>query len=207
MNYFNSVKMAVKISTAVAAVIGLLFLIWPSFTVVVMCVLCGAALIAVGILRTRTYLNEVKNPGMPPLNLALGLFLIIAGITVIAENKYLRSLFTLVLMLLVVLAACILIQRTYDLVKSHVAEWWMHGIGALVIVILAILVLIFRSRVLIGLSLIFAAVAVIASEIFIQIVTGKVESPVTEPAAPAPVEDDFLKEADEAPVDLDSFNS
>ena len=87
MNLFKSVKTPILIGCIAAAVIGLLLLIWPVFILKFICILLAVALIAVGCLRVMTYFKETKKVGLPALNLAIGLFLIVSGIAVIAESS------------------------------------------------------------------------------------------------------------------------
>lgn len=190
MNLFKSIKTPTLIGCVSAAVIGLLLLIWPDFILKFICILLALALIAAGCLRIMTYFKDTKKIGLPPLNLAFGLFLIVAGIAVIAESGQIIFIFPFLLCLVVCFATFMMLQRTYDLFKAHVADWWIVGILALVGLVLSIILLATSrtamlalgmngSLVLTGLSLIYSAAAIIAMEIFIDMRTGK------KPAAPA----------------------
>lgn len=219
MNLLKAVKTPVLASCATAAVIGLLLLIWPVFILQFICILLAIGLIAVGVLRIMTYFKD-KKTSMPPLNLALGLFLIIAGIAMIAENSLLIFILPFILCLAVWFATLLMLQRTYDLFKAHVADWWIEGIIALIGLVLSIILLATLrstmlastistlvsgispdllsamsmlssdfanisngSMLLTALSLIYSALAVIATEIFIDMRIGK--KPAAKAAAPA----------------------
>ena len=150
----------------------------------VICILLALGLICIGGLRLMTYFKDTKKVGLPPLNLAIGLFLIVTGIAVIAENTQIIFLFPFLLCLVVCFATFMMLQRTYDLYKAHVADWWIIGILSLVGLVLSIILLatsrtamlalgLDGSLILTGLSLIYSAAAVIATEIFIELRLGK----------------------------------
>ena len=192
MNLFKVVKTPTLIACISSAVVGLLLLIWPVFILKFICILMALALLAVGCLRIMTYFKENKKAGLPPLNFAIGLFCIIAGIALIAESSQVIFIFPFALCLAVCFATCMMVQRTYDLFKSHVADWWIVGILALISLILSIVLLstlqgamlslgLNHSLLLTGLSLIYAAAAVITMEVFIDMRTSKKSSVV--PAA------------------------
>ena len=193
MNLFKSVKTPILIGCIAAAVIGLLLLIWPVFILKFICILLAVALIAVGCLRVMTYFKETKKVGLPALNLAIGLFLIVSGIAVIAESSQIIFLVPFLLCLVVCFAAFMLLQRTYDAYKAHIADWWIIGILAVIGLVLSIILLATSktamlalgmngSLILTGLSLIYAAAAVIAMEIFINMRTGKKTAPISRTA-------------------------
>lgn len=184
MNLLKSVKTPTLIACIAAVAIGLLILIWPVFILQFVCILLALCLICVGGLRLMTYFKDTKKVGLPPLNLAIGLFLVVAGIAMIAENRQLISLFPFLLCLAVCFATFMMLQRTYDLYKAHVADWWIIGILALIGLILSIILLatcntamialgLDGSLILTGLSLIYSAAAVVATEIFIELRLGK----------------------------------
>ena len=204
MNLFKVVKTPTLIACISAAVVGLLLLIWPVFILKFICILMALALLAIGCLRIMTYFKEPKKTGLPPLNFAIGLFCIIAGIALIAESSQVIFIFPFVLCLAVCFATCMMIQRTYDLFKAHVADWWIVGILALISLILSIVLLstlqaamlslgLNHSLLLTGLSLIYAAAAVIAMEVFIDMRTSKKTSvaPASKTVAPAESLDDL----------------
>ena len=184
MNLLKSVKTPTLIACIAAVAIGLLILIWPVFILRFICILLALGLICIGGLRLMTYFKDTKKVGLPPLNLAIGLFLIVTGNAVIAENTQIIFLFPFLLCLVVCFATFMMLQRTYDLYKAHVADWWIIGIlslGGLVLTIIllatsrtAMLALgLDGSLILTGLSLIYSAAAVIATEIFIELRLGK----------------------------------
>lgn len=203
MNLFKSVKTPTLIGCVSAAVIGLLLLIWPVFILKFICILLAVALIAVGCLRVMTYFKETKKVGLPALNLAIGLFLIVSGIAVIAESSQIIFLFPFLLCLVVCFASFMMLQRTYDVYKVHIADWWIVGILAVIGLVLSIILLATSknamlalgmngSLILTGLSLIYSAAAVIAMEIFISMRTGKKTAPVSRSVQSAPSPADSL---------------
>ena len=97
MNLLKSVKTPTLIACIAAVAIGLLILIWPVFILRFICILLALGLICIGGLRLMTYFKDTKKVGLPPLNLAIGLFLIVTGIAVIAENTQIIFLFPFLL--------------------------------------------------------------------------------------------------------------
>ena len=159
MNLLKSVKTPTLIACIAAVAIGLLILIWPVFILRFICILLALGLICIGGLRLMTYFKDIA---------------------VIAENTQIIFLFPFLLCLVVCFATFMMLQRTYDLYKAHVADWWIIGILALIGLVLSIILLATNrtamlalgldgSLILTGLSLIYSAAAVIAMEIFIEL--------------------------------------
>ena len=211
MNLLKSVKTPTLIACATAAIIGLLLLIWPIFILQFICIILAIGLSAIGVMRIMTYFKEKKST-LPALNLALGLFLILVGIAMIAENSLLIIILPFLLCMAVWYAAFLMLQRTLDLFRAHVADWWIEAILAVVDLVFAIIMLATLkdtmlvaassaiasllssvlgswadlagfstkgSMILPALGLIYSAAAVVATEIFISLRSGK------QPAAPA----------------------
>ena len=117
MNLLKSVKTPTLIACVTAAIIGLLLLIWPIFILQFICIILAIGLIAIGAMRIMTYFKEKKST-LPALNLALGLFLILVGIAMIAENSLLIIILPFLLCMAVWYAAFLMLQRTLDLLDE-----------------------------------------------------------------------------------------
>ena len=224
MKYFNSVKLPVKIATCVCAFFGLLYLIWPAFTLNFMRILLGIALIAFGGLKIYTYVKDVKKPGLPKPNAALGCALVVLGIFMFlsfavftvdgavhttgelaaelgslgamggAIGQMLGALLSVMtamntvsyfaLLIGIVFATAYLLQRTYDLFKSHVQLWYVPACAGFVGLVLLILNFCIGSNILLGLSVFFMALFVLACDVFIAYVSeDKPAAPVAAPVA------------------------
>lgn len=187
MNYLNQVKTSTKVGAGAAAVIGLLYMIIPSFTRTLIAIVAAAGLIVLGALKLRDYFKASRKPGLPDLDLALGCFLIIAGIVFIIYHNYISVIAFLCMVLILWLVFTELGQRTYDLYKAHVPLQNVGIIGgcAGLILIFGILVLCgVGGNVLLGLGVILAAAGAVFCEIWVPMSLNAPQAPAA-PAAPA----------------------
>ena len=119
MEFLNQIKGTTKICAAAAALIGLLYMIVPSFTRTLIALVAAAILIYLGVMKLQAYFKASRNPGLPELDLALGCFLIIAGIIFIIYRSTVSSIAILAMILVMWLVICEVGQRTFDLYKAH----------------------------------------------------------------------------------------
>ncbi len=208
MNYLNQIKASTKIYAAAAAVIGLLYMIVPSFTRTLIAIVAAALLIYLGVMKLMAYFKASRKPGLPELDLAFGCFLIIAGIIFIIYRGTVSSIAILAMILVMWLVICELGQRTFDLYKAHAPLQNVGILGgcALLVLIFAILVLCrVGGNVVLGLGVILAAVAAIFCEIWVPMSQNAPQAPAAAPAEPsAPAASASVEEilnVDAAPAD------
>ena len=188
MDHLNQIKASTKICAAAAAVIGLLYMIVPAFTRTLIAIVAAALLIYLGVMKLMAYFKASRNPGLPELDLALGGFLIIAGIIFIIYRGTVSSIAILAMILVMWLVICEIVQRTYDLYRLHAP---LQNVGilrgsALLVLIFAILVLCrVGGNVVLGLGVILAAVAAIFCEIWVPMSLNAPQAPAAAPAQPA----------------------
>ena len=206
MEFLNQIKGTTKICAAAAALIGLLYMIVPSFTRTLIALVAAAILIYLGVMKLQAYFKASRNPGLPELDLALGCFLIIAGIIFIIYRSTVSSIAILAMILVMWLVICEVGQRTFDLYKAHAPLQNVGILGgcALLILIFAILVLCrVGGNVILGLGVILAAVGAVFCEIWVPMALNAPQAPAEKPVQPtapsAPVEE--MLNIDAAPAD------
>jgi uncharacterized membrane protein HdeD (DUF308 family) len=133
---------SLALSSAAAAIIGVVLLIWPSVSNTVICYVIAVAFIAYGIFRTACYFTRGSVETMLARDLAAGLISVAVGVFCLLKPSVVISILPVLFGLALIAGAMGAVQTAFDLRRMEDGHWALSLIAALVFLILGILILV-----------------------------------------------------------------
>ena len=128
------------ISALIGFLLGLIMVIWPEASRLVICYGVGALLLLYGLVRIFAQWNATGFLSLGSGSLA-GLLYLLLGLLLLLKTDVMLALFGTVLGLLIIADSIIKLQISYQLRGSHIGSFRRNGICALVMLVLGIVML------------------------------------------------------------------
>ena len=123
-----------------AIILGLILLIWPGSSLLILGKCIGAFLAGGGVIAGILYLTDHDSP-IKTLLLAIAVIMILAGVTIFMRPDDLISLIPTCIGILVLVSGVINLGETFTLTKYHYGKWWMSLLVAIGTIALGILLI------------------------------------------------------------------
>lgn len=141
MDFLKSIDKITLIVCGSVAALGFLTMILPMPILYIVCFLIALGMVGVGVLRTRTYLNELKVSRFSKVpNLVIGIALIMGGILVVFESSLLIALVPILFCVVIWAGMAYLAQRGLEGFTRRKNNWWIQAALMGVTALLAIIV-------------------------------------------------------------------
>ncbi|HOB28260.1 MAG TPA: DUF308 domain-containing protein [Bacillota bacterium] len=134
-------KTAFIIISVLFILLGITLIIWPEFSLLTICKLCGVITLLLGLVRVIVYFRRDAFENLFRADLAQGLiFLLLAGFMLFAP-KAVVSVIPVILGLVILIDSILRIQLSVELKRLHQEKWWLSLILALLTAVLGTLLL------------------------------------------------------------------
>lgn len=147
-----------------AIALGIIFLIWPSSSLIVLAKIVGVILAAGGIVGIINFVTD-KNAVYKGFLLVVGICMIVIGIWIFRAPGNLVRLIPIVFGILVLVSGAVNMAETIDLGRYHYNMWWLSLVLGIVTILFGVLLITKPFGVasfitqLVGISLIFDGVS------------------------------------------------
>lgn len=147
-----------------AIALGVIFLIWPSTSLIVLARIVGIILTVGGAVGVINFFVD-KNSVYKTFLLVVGICMLVVGIWIIRAPGNLVRLIPIVFGILVLVSGVTNIAETIDLTRSHYSMWWLSLILGIITLLFGVLLITKPAGVasfitqLVGISLIFDGVS------------------------------------------------
>lgn len=161
MEKIRKVRTAYIILAAALMIMGLIFIIRPNLSIIVICRLIGSLLAAYGVVKIIGYFSKERYQLAFQFDLAIGIFWILSGIILVWMAKKMIVILPIFVSLIILIDALFKIQISFDARSFGLKKWWLILILAVGTVILGIVLISYPQEAvtwivrLIGLNLIF----------------------------------------------------
>ena len=122
--------------------LGLVMLIWPNDTLNTVCILIGAAVGVMGIIKTVAYLMQKDKENRKLTSLIVGIIQIIAGILVMCNADFFVSFFQIISGIVILYGAVILFVQAFKSRQEKGAKFTAALIMGAINLFLAVVILI-----------------------------------------------------------------
>lgn len=147
--------------SALLAVLGIILIAWPTFSVNALGVICGILLIVFGGVKLVGYFSKDLYRLAFQYDMPFGILLIVLGIIMLVRPGNLASFICVVFGLLVLVSSLFNIQTAFDAKKFGINQWWLIFALSVVSAVWG-LILVFRPSeaadvmaILLGITLLF----------------------------------------------------
>lgn len=147
-----------------AIALGIIFLVWPSTSLIVLARIVGAVLTIGGVIGVINFFMD-KNAVYKSFLLVVGICMIVVGIWIIRSPGNLVRLIPIVFGILVLVSGVTNIAETIDLSRNRYSMWWLSLIFGIITILFGVLLITKPGSVasfitqLVGISLIFDGVS------------------------------------------------
>lgn len=147
-----------------AIALGIIFLVWPSTSLIVLARIVGAVLTIGGVIGVINFFMD-RNAIYKTFLLLVGICMIVIGIWIIRSPGNLVRLIPIVFGILVLVSGITNIAETIDLSRSRYSYWWLSLILGIVTILFGVLLITRPGSVasfvtqIVGISLIFDGVS------------------------------------------------
>ena len=117
-------KRSLILLAVVSLVLGLLFLLAPRSSGLIICYICGGALLVAGIWNAVVYFRQAVEDSLFRRELVWGVIEVAVGAYIIARPQILLGVLPVVLGAVVVYDALTKLQSALDLMRLHWPYWW-----------------------------------------------------------------------------------
>lgn len=121
-------------------VLGICFLAWPQTSILTICYILGAVILAWGIVKISGFVkNKDSNKSFSfQFNLVLGIFLAVAGALLLVFPKFIIPVFPILIGIMITADGLHKIKAGIDAKSMNHKNWWLIEIAALVTIIFGI---------------------------------------------------------------------
>lgn len=173
----KGIRLQSMITAVALIVVGLLFIIFPTNAMRIICYISGSAMLVWGVVSALTYLfgGEEKNGS----SLVGGIALVAFGILLLVRPDFVAGVLTVIFGILLIVDSVLKIQRATEMSRLKIKGWWLALAVAVVTLVLGFLVVFDpfgASRTLMifaGVSLLFDGVCDVVTLIYYSIKVDK----------------------------------
>ena len=142
MKTIRAAKTGYMLTAAVTLAAGLILLIWPKFSMKLICYLAGAILIVGGIFRIVGYFSKDLYRLAFQFDLAFGILTVVVGLIMVLHPDGVVSFIHFIVGILVLMDGLLKVQTTLDAKRFGLTEWWLIGVAALLTVLFGLLLVV-----------------------------------------------------------------
>ncbi|MBM6871057.1 DUF308 domain-containing protein [Pseudoflavonifractor phocaeensis] len=141
--YLKNLKLNFILASVFYLILGVVLVVWPATSSLVLCRLLGGALLLYGLFNLVGFLVRDSGMGAFRLELFLGVVATGVGIFFLVQPKLVLSFLPIVMGVYVVMDSAVALKRTLELYRMEYPRWWLSLLLAVVGIILG-LVLVLR---------------------------------------------------------------
>lgn len=138
INIWKDVRQNYSISSLITLILGLILIIWPDLSGVLMCYMLGGALLLMGAAQLLIYIRGNRTGLSNRFKMMMGIILALLGIWICAKPEIVLGLVPVVLGIVLILHAIQDISYILEIKNAGVERWWVALITTLVTMALGI---------------------------------------------------------------------
>ena len=129
--FFQDVKNSFLLSAAVSIILGIVLIVYPVKTSLLICYIAGALLLFGGVVALIRYIASRGEPFFFRYDLFVALVLILFGCFVIFESDLVIAFIPVVIGIILLANGLLSIQKAFNLKKTGLEKWWLEFLLAL----------------------------------------------------------------------------
>ena len=138
--FFQDVKNSFLLSAAVSIILGIVLIVYPVKTSLLICYIAGALLLFGGVVALIRYIASRGEPFFFRYDLFVALVLILFGCFVIFESDLVIAFIPVVIGIILLANGLLSIQKAFNLKKTGLEKWWLEFLLALLTSVLGIII-------------------------------------------------------------------
>ncbi len=181
-NKIQGVKREMIIADVVVIILGLIIVIAPETSSIIICRIAGVAFCLMGLERIISYFLPSNDIVLGSFSLTGGVILLGLGIYFLVRPRSLSSFITVILSIVLIVTGIMKIQCGVDFKRIFISRWWIEIVGGVIMVCLGALAFInpFSATkslmIYIGISMIVSGVWDIGSIIWLTRIVKKMKN-------------------------------
>lgn len=132
MKFIKRAKAAYICVSALLAAVGLVLIIFPEISALIMCWLLGAVSVAVGIVKIIGYFSSDPYRLAFQFDFAFGITAIILGVLIIIHPAKLTALIPIIMGIYIMTDGIMKIQTSVDAKRFGIKSWWLILLSAVI---------------------------------------------------------------------------
>ena len=156
--FFQDVKNSFLLSAAVSIILGIVLIVYPVKTSLLICYIAGALLLFGGVVALIRYIASRGEP-------FVALVLILFGCFVIFESDLVIAFIPVVIGIILLANGLLSIQKAFNLKKTGLEKWWLEFLLALLTSVLGIIICtnpfdaVATTNIFIGICLVYSGIS------------------------------------------------
>ena len=156
--FFQDVKNSFLLSAAVSIILGIVLIVYPVKTSLLICYIAGALLLFGGVVALIRYIAS-------RYDLFVALVLILFGCFVIFESDLVIAFIPVVIGIILLANGLLSIQKAFNLKKTGLEKWWLEFLLALLTSVLGIIICtnpfdaVATTNIFIGICLVYSGIS------------------------------------------------
>ena len=156
--FFQDVKNSFLLSAAVSIILGIVLIVYPVKTSLLICYIAGALLLFGGVVALIRYIASRGD-------LFVALVLILFGCFVIFESDLVIAFIPVVIGIILLANGLLSIQKAFNLKKTGLEKWWLEFLLALLTSVLGIIICtnpfdaVATTNIFIGICLVYSGIS------------------------------------------------
>ena len=138
--FFQDVKNSFLLSAAVSIILGIVLIVYPVKTSLLICYIAGALLLFGGVVALIRYIASRGEPFFFRYDLFVALVLILFGCFVIFESDLVIAFIPVVIGIILLANGLLSIQKAFNLKKTGLEKWWLEFLLDLLTSVLGIII-------------------------------------------------------------------
>lgn len=138
--FFRDIRNSFFLSAAVSIFLGIVLLVYPVKTTLMICYVTGALLLICGIIDLIRYFTAKPQPFMRQYDLFVGIVLIIVGGFVIAMRQAIVAVIPIILGIIILLNGLFSLQKSWNLKRQGFDRWWIELLLSLLTSLLGLVI-------------------------------------------------------------------
>lgn len=163
--FFQDVKNSFLLSAAVSIILGIVLIVYPVKTSLLICYIAGALLLFGGVVALIRYIASRGEPFFFRYDLFVALVLILFGCSVIFESDLVIAFIPVVIGIILLANGLLSIQKAFNLKKTGLEKWWLEFLLALLTSVLGIIICtnpfdaVATTNIFIGICLVYSGIS------------------------------------------------
>lgn len=139
--FFRNMKVSYLLAAILYIVFGLVLLIWPTTSLVVLGYAFGTILLIYGAITIISFFVHDSRLGSYRFELIIGIVAAALGLLFLVNPSFVPNIFSVILGIYIVIDASLNLKRALDLKRMAYGRWWVALLLALVSMALGVLIL------------------------------------------------------------------
>ena len=171
--FFQDVKNSFLLSAAVSIILGIVLIVYPVKTSLLICYIAGALLLFGGVVALIRYIASRGEPFFFRYDLFVALVLILFGCFVIFESDLVIAFIPVVIGIILLANGLLSIQKAFNLKKTGLEKWWLEFLLALLTSVLGIIICtnpfdaVATTNIFIGICLVYSGISDLVTTYYI----------------------------------------